>query len=194
MKRVFTILVLVIVGWVVAHAATLLIDGHRYNLGQADVVVVLGNKVELDGQPSDRLRARLRSALELYTFGYADNIIVSGGVGKEGFDEAQVMADYLVAAGVEREVIIVDSDGYDSYMTAQNATRIMREEGWESALIVSQWFHLTRTRHAFKRFGVSEIYTARAYFREWRDIKSVIREIPGFYYYLVRSYETEVIQ
>ena len=69
--------------------------GLRDQLGKADIALVLGSKVELDGKPSTRLRARLDRTLELYRAGYFPAIIASGGLGKERFDEAVVMRDYL---------------------------------------------------------------------------------------------------
>ena len=105
--------------WFLIHILIITFDGLNDNLGTSDVAVVLGNKVELDGKPSKRLQGRLDRAVELYEKEYFNSIIVSGGTGSEGFDEAMVMKSYLVEKGIPEESIILDQDGYNSFMTAQ---------------------------------------------------------------------------
>src|SRR5580704_13458675 len=92
----------VILATLVIGTVVLVVSGLCDDLGKADVGLVLGSKVESDGTPSARLRARLDRTLELYRAGYFPAVIVSGGIGKEGYDEAAVMRDYLVARGVPR--------------------------------------------------------------------------------------------
>lgn len=77
--------------WLVIHTIIIVTDGLNDELEVVDVAVVLGNKVELNGQPSDRLQARLDKAVKLYEEDFFKYIIVSGGKGKEGLDEAEVM-------------------------------------------------------------------------------------------------------
>ncbi|HAP26320.1 MAG TPA: YdcF family protein, partial [Achromobacter sp.] len=72
-------------------AATGLMTGAR----NADVAVVLGNKVEPDGQPSPRLAARLDTAYDCYAASRCRILFVSGGVDPAGTDEAAAMRDYL---------------------------------------------------------------------------------------------------
>jgi vancomycin permeability regulator SanA len=48
------------------------------------LALVLGSKVEQEGTPSPRLRARLDRTLELFRDGWFAFIIASGGLGKEG--------------------------------------------------------------------------------------------------------------
>nr|WP_306812933.1 YdcF family protein [Paenibacillus soyae] len=155
-------------------------------LRRVDVAVVLGNKVEVNGQPSERLQARLDKAVELYNQGYFRLVIVSGGIGKEGFDEAKVMKFYLIDKGVPEEKIIEDNKGYNSQMTAQNASKIMNDLKLDSVMVVTQYFHVSRTKLAFKKLGIQEVYSAHAAFFEPRDIYSMIREFPAYYKYLIK--------
>lgn len=177
----------VILAWFAVHTAVILTDGLSDELKQADVAVVLGNKVEESGEPSERLKARLDKAAELYDKGYFDHIIVSGGIGQEGFDEAQVMKSYLVQAGIPEESIIEDNKGINSDWTARNAARIMDEAGWESAMVISQYFHISRTKLAFKRMDIGPLYGAHADYYELRDVYSILREFPAYYKYLWKS-------
>jgi vancomycin permeability regulator SanA len=169
-------------------AATLIVaDGLTDDIHAADVAIVPGNTVEKDGRPSARLQARLDQTVALYRQGLFPDVIVSGGVGREGFDEAEVMKRYLVEKGVPEGHVHVDSGGATTYLTARNATRIMREHGWQSAMVVSQYFHVPRMRLALKRSGITPVFSAHAKYFELRDVYSIAREVVGYGAYLLRS-------
>ncbi|HHZ19063.1 MAG TPA: YdcF family protein [Firmicutes bacterium] len=129
MKRFRKNLVITFIIWFMVHSALIIIDGLDDDIGKADVGVVLGNKVEVTGQPSKRLQSRLDKAVELYRQGYFKYIIVSGGFGKEGYDEAEVMRDYLIKKQVPPDAVIVDNKGNDTYLTARNSKAIMDRLG-----------------------------------------------------------------
>jgi uncharacterized SAM-binding protein YcdF (DUF218 family) len=170
-------------------AALLAADGLRDEIHPADVAIVPGNTVERDGQPSARLRARLDKTLELYRGGLFAHVIVSGGVGAEGFDEAEVMKRYLVSRGVPEERVIADGGGATTYLTARNAAGVMKRNDWKSALVVTQYFHIARTRLAVESCGVGPVYSAHAEYFELRDMYSLAREVIGYGAYLVRRYD-----
>ncbi|MFD0587251.1 YdcF family protein [Paenibacillus sp. GCM10027627] len=180
------IVVAVIFVWFIVHTAFVIIDGLNDELKPVDVAVVLGNKVEFNGQPSKRLKARLDKSVELYNEGYFSFIIVSGGIGKEGFDEAKVMKSYLIDKGVREEHIKEDNNGYNSYMTAQNSSKIMNELNLKSVMVITQYFHVSRTKLAFKKMDIHEVYSAHARIFEGRDFYSIIREFPAYYKYLIK--------
>ena len=163
--------------------------GMRDDIAHADVALVLGSKVELDGSPSPRLRARLDRTLELFRDGLFPWIIMSGGVGKEGYDEAVVMRDYLVSRAVPAERIILDSHGDNTLASAQNTARIAQEWNFKSVFVVSQYFHIPRARLALQRCHFSAIQSAHARFFEWRDVYSSARETVGYASYLLRRSE-----
>lgn len=170
-------------------AAGIVLDGLTDNLGNADIAVVLGTKVNPDGTPSPRLRARLDKAYELYQAGYFPAIIVSGGIGKEGVDEAVAMRAYLIAHGIPAERVHADGLGNNTYLTAQNAARWMAEHDAHSALVISQYFHVPRARLALRRCGIDEVYSAHANYAELRDLYSTAREVAALYFYWLRPYE-----
>ena len=155
----------------------ILLDGWMDNVTKSDVGIVLGSKVMPDGTPSARLQARLDKAHELFQQGMFRYVIVSGGTGKEGRSEARVMANYLAGQKkVPREAIILDEYGNTTRATAQNSAAIMKERGLTSAVVVTQYFHITRTRYALRRAGVAKVCTAHARYFEMRDLYSIARE------------------
>lgn len=178
-------LFVVICLWFLIHIVIITFDGLNDNIGTSDVAVVLGNKVELDGKPSNRLKGRLDRAVELYDKEYFNYVIVSGGTGIEGFNEATVMKKYLVEKGIPDEVVLLDQEGYNSFMTAQNTKGIMGDMDLNSVTIISQFYHITRTKLAFRKVGFDNVYTAHAKYFEMRDIYSLFREFFAYYKYLL---------
>lgn len=188
--KTLLLLFAVIAGAVLLGTIVLAVAGSRDDLGPADVALVLGNTVQPDGTPSSRLRARLDKTLELYRAGYFPTIIASGGVGKEGFDEAAVMRDYLAEHGVPRDHIIVDSAGTTTFASARNTRQIARQQHFASVFVVTQYFHIPRSRLALQRLGFSTVHSAHANFLEARDVYSAPRELLGYIRYLFRRYDT----
>ena len=110
-------------------------------------------------------------------------IIVSGATGKEGHDEAVVMAAYLAAQGVPPAAVLTDSAGVDTAATARNIAALTAQHPVKSVLVATQYFHVPRTRLALQRAGVRVVGQAHARHVEWRDAYSLAREVVGFAVY-----------
>ena len=167
-------------------------DGLHDRPGQADLILVLGSKVMPDGRPSRSLRVRLDRAAEEYRASGA-LVLVSGGPG-EGVpnpDEADVMAAYLAAHGIDPDRIVKDHDGWNTYASARNTAALLRERHLHGVVVVSQFFHLPRARYALGRFGVAPVYTARAHLVDWHDLYFLAREAAGAVAYRLKSYPKE---
>jgi vancomycin permeability regulator SanA len=180
----------VLAAWVLVHVLVITADGVTDDpvsvRGRpADLVVVLGTKVHPDGKLSDRLRARLDRALALYRDGQAPMLMTSGGRGREGPEEADVMRAYLISQGVPADRVIADRTGVDTMASARATAGVARRLGARRVLVVSQFFHLTRAKLAFRRAGV-EAGAVHAGFYEPRDLWGVAREVPAYYTYLLR--------
>lgn len=167
-------------------AAALAATGLLTRARPADVAIVLGNTVLPSGKPSPRLAARLDRAYDCFAASQCRIIFVSGGVDPAGADEAAVMRDYLLARGVPAHRIVTDSAGVDSWSTARHASAYMREQGYVSALAVTQYFHVPRTMLALRRNGVAEVSGGYPHFFEWRDLYSTFRELPAVAWYGLR--------
>ena len=169
----------------------LLIAGLHDDVQASDVGVVLGSKVMLDGTPSPRLRARLDRAAQLYQQGMFAHVIVSGGTGVEGFSEARVMARYLTERrGVPAAAILLDEFGNDTEATARNSAVIMHAHGYTSALVITQYFHIPRSRLALRQAGIATVHTAHAHFFEARDLYSTARELVALPAYWINGLRT----
>ena len=174
MRRLIYLLVTILL----AGAGAIVVDGVRDDVQSSDVGVVLGSKVMPDGTPSARLRARLDKAADLYRQGMFRHIIVSGGTGVEGYSEGLVMAAYLRdRQTIPVDAILVDEHGNTTEATARNSAAIMAAHGFKSAVVVTQFFHVTRSRYALQRAGVGTVYGAHANHIEARDLYSLGREL-----------------
>ena len=122
--------------------------------GQPRTMLILGCQVKPWG-PSVLLRDRLDEALD-YLEDHPDMvIIVSGGKGDdEHISEAACMRDYLVQAGIEPDQIIVEDQSRNTYQNMIFSAQVMRElelDLEQGVLVVSNGFHLTRSRMLWNR-------------------------------------------
>jgi vancomycin permeability regulator SanA len=172
---------MLLAAWVLVHTLFITWDGLRDDQQRADVGVILGNKVNEDGTLSERLTQRLACGLALYRSGSVPRLLVSGGLGKEGFYEGTKMRDYLSAHGVPDTAIIVDNDGNTTQQTVRNTARLRAALRIRSVLVVSQFYHISRTKLLFRQAGITEVSGASPRYFELRDLYSLLREFGAYY-------------
>jgi vancomycin permeability regulator SanA len=170
-----------LLAWVLVHTLLITLDGLHDGQQRADIAVILGNKVEEDGTLSERLTQRLACGLALYRSGRVPRLLVSGGLGKEGFYEGTKMRDYLRAHSVPDSVIIVDNAGNNTQQTVRNTARLRATLPIRSVLVVSQFYHLSRTKLLFRQAGFAEVSGASPAYFELRDFYSLLREFVAYY-------------
>jgi len=174
-------IVILIISWFVIHTTCIVIDGLSDNGEKADVAVILGNKVNEDGTLSKRLEKRLESGIELYKNHRVKKILVSGGLGKEGFYEGDKMKEFLVLKGIPDSLIMIDNHGDNTRLTIKNTLKLRSKIKFNSIIVVSQYFHVTRTKKLFKDQGFKNISSISPRYFEWRDLYSILREFPAYY-------------
>jgi vancomycin permeability regulator SanA len=180
-KRITKILVTILLLWLLGHLIYTTIDGLKDEKKQAELAVILGNKVNEDGTLSERLEKRLECGLNLYRNRRVKKILVSGGLGKEGFYEGDKMKGYLTKNGVPDSVIIVDNLGNNTIATVGNTLKLKDSLNFRSLIVVSQYFHLTRTKMLFKKRHFENVSSVSPKYFEFRDIYSLLREFGAFY-------------
>lgn len=171
--------------WVFAHALWIVSSGFRDSPGPAEAALVLGNKVEESGIPSERLMRRLQAAYDLYRNGQVKQIVVSGALGQEGHDEAFVMRNQLITFGVRESAILVDNRGVDTMASAQNYAQIAKKHELGAPVIVTDYFHIERVRLALRQCGVNTPFSSHAPFDfHIKELWYVPREVLATYAYL----------
>jgi uncharacterized SAM-binding protein YcdF (DUF218 family) len=140
-------------GWGLALLSVFLF-GRRDEARPVDAIVVLG-AAQYDGRPSPVLKARLDHALTLYDAGLAEHLILTGGVGVgDTVSEAEVGRRYAIREGVAEEAILIERVGLSSEESMVAVADLMRQNRLETALLVSDPFHMLRLRLLAARLGV----------------------------------------
>lgn len=144
---------LVVVAVWACTVAAIHLYGRRDEARAADAIVVLG-AAQYDGRPSPVLQARLDHAVALYREGTAPLIIMTGGVGPgDTVSEAVVSARYAARMGVPREAILTERTGLTTVASIAAVRDTLRNRGLETAVLVSDPFHMLRLKLLAKRFG-----------------------------------------
>lgn len=135
-------------------AVSVALFGRRDERRPADAIVVLG-AAQYDGRPSPVLRARLDHAIDLYRDGIAPILVLTGGVGaRDTISEAEVGLRYARAAGVPTRSILLERAGLDTEESMTAVAKLMRARGLDSAVLVSDPFHMLRLRVTSARLGI----------------------------------------
>src|SRR5258705_5610484 len=154
----------------------------------ADAAVIFGARVYASGVPSPLLADRIRTGVELYRAGLVPTLVMSGGDGADGFNEALVMRDQGIGAGVSPKAILVDPAGVTTEATVANAIALL----WDysvppSVIAVSQAYHLPRVQLSFATAGVDVLTVPAADPEPIGEMPLLVaREVPAFWVYYLR--------
>jgi uncharacterized SAM-binding protein YcdF (DUF218 family) len=151
--------VLVAVGYVAVIAVQVVVASRQDQREQVDAIVVLG-AAQYDGTPSPALQGRLDRALELYEAGLAPEIVLTGSKQSgDRFTEAFAGYRYLTEQGVPESSLTIVDDGASTYESLAAARRVLREEGADRVLLVSDSYHNRRLQGIARELGM-EPYVA----------------------------------
>jgi SanA protein len=129
-------------------------SSHIYQTNESPskrVAIVFGAGLRRDGTPTAILRDRVETAADLYASGKVEKILMSGDNRFETYNEPESMRQYAMSLGVPAQAIALDYAGRRTYDTCYRAKAIF---GVESALLVSQKFHLPRALFLCNALGL----------------------------------------
>lgn len=153
LRRILTIAVVATFAVWAISAAAVLIWSSRDEARPAQAIVVLG-AAQYAGKPSPVLRARLDHALDLWNRRLASLLILTGGTGLgDTTSEAAVGRTYARKRGVPDSAILVESEGRTTSESMRAVAGMLEVRGLQSALLVSDPFHMLRLRILARRFG-----------------------------------------
>jgi uncharacterized SAM-binding protein YcdF (DUF218 family) len=155
----------------------------------ADVIVVLG-AAQYDGDPSSILQARLDHAKTLYDQGVAREIVTVGGrKPTDRYTEAQAGDGYLAQQGVPRSRIVEVNTGNDTLTSLQAAAAVLREHNWRTAVLVSDPWHMFRSKTMAIASGIdawtSPTHSGPAVQTRTTQLRYIARETAALLYYRV---------
>ncbi len=137
-----------------ASLAEVVVGSRRDQTQPADCAIVLGAAVWPGERPSATLRARTLRAGRLYRDGLVRHLVLTGGVGDWPPSEAEVMRRILAAQGVPESAMLLEEQATTTRESARYCAALLRREGWQTALLVSDPWHLPRSLRLFRREGV----------------------------------------
>ena len=152
-RRMLTVVVIALFALWVISATAVLIWASRDEARPAQAIVVLG-AAQYAGKPSPVLRARLDHALDLWNRHLASFLILTGGTGAgDTTSEAAVGRTYARKRGVPDSAILVENEGRTTSESMRAVAGMLEVRGLQTALLVSDPFHMLRLRILARRFG-----------------------------------------
>lgn len=143
-------------------------------LSDVDCILVLGCGVKADGTPSDMLRDRLLTSIDLYNQGASSKLLMSGDHSRKNYDEVNTMKQFAMDRGVPSQDIFMDHAGLSTYESMYRARDIFQAK---KIIVVTQSYHLYRALYLAKALGLEaygvaadqQVYAGQSY-RNLREI------------------------
>ena len=118
------------------------------------VAIIFGAGLRRDGTPTAMLRDRVLTGANLYFSGKVEKLLMTGDNRFVDYNEPESMRQFALLVGVPDEAIVLDYAGRRTYDSCYRAKAIF---GVESALLVTQDFHLPRALFLCNMLGVKTL-------------------------------------
>ncbi|MFK4886734.1 YdcF family protein [Lactococcus petauri] len=148
-------------------------------------ILVLGSKIEPDGQPASTTKSRLDTALTLAKSNPQARVIVTGYRSSDSpVSEAEGMATYLKAHGLNSSRIIEEKKARN---TVENFALSQKYVQGKTLLVTSD-FHLYRSLYLASKLGYKNVqgYAAESKTPAWQTMSNYARECLALGYYLIK--------
>lgn len=168
-------------GFSIFIACCIIIIGGSINKRQEyDYIVVLGNGFDSKYEDlSENAKSRLSTAILMDS---GKQIFVVSGGQTHGKFEALYMRQYLIAHGIDSSRIIVESKSQNTYENLHNVYDLI---GDKKILIVTNRFHILRSKLIAKNVGFSHISVQSAQTEKVLIPYYYIREIFAFFHEII---------
>jgi uncharacterized SAM-binding protein YcdF (DUF218 family) len=190
-RRIVRILLAMLLVWMlvcVVVAGVVYVYSRQDGAQQADVIVVLGAGLRRDGRPGPAIIRRGEHAAALYAEGYAPRLICSGGYAMaRNRSEAEACREVLMAHGVPEDAILLEERSRSTEENALYTREIMDANGWGTALVVSDGYHLLRAGWIFAQEGVPVYLSPSADPPLINHVTAVGREVLALHWQLFKT-------
>ncbi len=154
MARVFAAAVLAFLLLVSSTALAIWWNARQDSRPSSDAIVVLGS-AQYNGVPSSIFEARLEHAIALYEDGVAPVIVTVGGKADgDQFTEAEAGRDYLAGSGILADALLTVPEGGDTLESIRAVSSSFTEQGWTTAVLVSDPWHAMRAERMAEDAGL----------------------------------------
>ncbi len=154
MRRLLSVLLCLALLFTAFTFLSIVIYGEKDCKTPSDVAVVLGAATSGD-EVSPVYRERINHGIWLYEKGYADYLILTGGIGEgNGKSDALIAKEYALSKSVPEEAIFIEEKSTITEENLEYAKVIMEENSFKSAIIVSDPFHMKRAMLMAEDYGI----------------------------------------
>jgi uncharacterized SAM-binding protein YcdF (DUF218 family) len=187
------LLLLVFIGWlifVIALVINIHRTGNQDDAGESDVIIVLGAGYNRNGTPGSALRRRAYHAADLWHEGYADKIICTGGQSPtQPRSEAEGCRDLLLNEGVAPEAIFLEDNSRSTEQNALYSRDIMQANNWQTAILVSDSFHMLRANLIFESLSFEVVLSPvpSSWLRKGYYVQMLVREVVALHWQFVKD-------
>lgn len=116
------------------------------------LAIIFGGGMKNNGtEMSDMQWDRVETGAELFKLGKVEQLMITGDDGWFRTNEITAMKNRLLELGVPTEKISADPHGYRTYESCIRETRLYNIN---SAIVISQSFHLPRIQYVCEHFGM----------------------------------------
>ncbi len=194
MKKVFLIIISVgclFIGWGGYQYYSISQVGEYTEPQKADVIIVLGAAVWPMG-PSPALQARIHHSATIHNEGLSNFFILTGGMGKYPPTEAEAMKESLIQLGVDEDILFLERKATNTRENIELSMEIMKQNQWETAIIVTDAFHLKRALLIAKENGLlaygAPVKNSVLYSNKSLKFKYTLREVVAIAQHYLRYY------
>ena len=145
--------------------------GELDNKTKCDAAIVLG-AATTDGEVSHVYRERINHGIWLFENGYAECLILTGGVGEGNeMSDARAAKQYAVEKGVPEQAIQIEEQSAITEENLEYAKAIMDTQAMDTAIIVSDPLHMKRAMKMAKDYGITA-YSSPTPTTMYRSVKT----------------------
>ena len=147
-------LVLLILFYLIFTAISIVSYGKTDGKANSDVAIVLGAGTS-NGEVSLVYRERINHGIWLYENDYVDYLILTGGIGEgNNASDAYIAKQYALSKSVPEQAIFIEEKSTITEENLENATAIMDENSFDTAIIVSDPLHMKRAMLMAGDYGI----------------------------------------
>lgn len=145
---------LLLLTYLIVTAVSIVNYGNKDEKQDADVAIILGAGASEAGV-SPVYRERINHGVWLYENDYVDYLILTGGIGAGNtHSDAFIAKQYALSKAVPEEAILIEETSVITEENLENAKKIMDENSFETAIVVSDPLHMKRAMLMAKDYGI----------------------------------------
>jgi len=158
------------------------------SLSPADVIIVLGYPSLNNGEISPLQKSRIDKAITLYKENFASKILFTGGAVQNKFVEAQIMKEYAVKNGIDKEAIILETVSQNTEENVVLSFEILKENNYTNVIVITSNYHTHRSFYLFSQHPLNIQMQGVSYPSDYGYLfkaQAIVVEYLGFLRYLL---------